>query len=348
MTPLVQVERLNKVFVGGRRAARQGLDEVRAVEDVTFSIARGESFGLVGESGCGKTTIARCVLRLVEATAGRVLFDGVDLATLGADELRALRKRMQIVFQDPYASLDPRMTVHAIVEEPLIIHGVRDQATRREAVLEMLSLVGLSPEHAGRKPYAFSGGQRQRIGVARALILRPDFIVLDEPVSALDVSIQAQVLNLLQDIQEQLDLTYLFITHDLVVAEHFCDRVAVLYLGRVMELGDRRELFRNPLHPYTTSLLSAVPVADPDAEPMRHRIVLSGEVGISSAPAGGCPFRPRCPVGANRAICEQETPPLVESPVRHWTACHFPGELRPLPETLSAHEAAPSATGADA
>ena len=248
---------------GGTCSARATGESLRAVDGVSFDIRAGETFGLVGESGCGKSTIARCILRLTQPTGGRVLFDGADLATLGRTELRALRKRMQIVFQDPYASLDPRMTVGAIVEEPLVIHGLGTTKERRDEVATMLELVGLTPQQARRKPHEFSGGQRQRIALARALVLHPELVILDEPVSALDVSIQAQVLNLLRSLQTELGLTYLFIVHDLAVAEYFCDRLAVLYLGAVMELGERETLFRSPLHPYTDALLSAVPMPDP-------------------------------------------------------------------------------------
>jgi oligopeptide/dipeptide ABC transporter ATP-binding protein len=243
--------------------------------------------------------------------------------------MRRFRRRMQIVFQDPYASLDPRMTVLQIVEEPLLVHGVQDRSERQEKAREMLSLVGITPDQAGRKPHAFSGGQRQRVGIARALILDPELVVLDEPVSALDVSIQAQVLNLLRSIQERLDLTFLFIVHDLVLAEYFCDRLAVLYLGAVMEMADRETLFREPLHPYTVTLLSAVPVPDPSSRGRRSRIILEGEVEALSVQAAGCRFRSRCPVGKDRDVCRLEEPPLVEQGPGHWVSCHFAGELRP-------------------
>src|SRR6202035_4283561 len=258
-------------------------------------------------SGCGKSTLARCLLRLLELSAGRVLFDGVDLTTLDRDELRALRRRMQFVFQDPYSSLDPRMTAGAIVEEPLVIHEIGDLHERRAAVLAMLADVGLTPEQARRRPHAFSGGQRQRIGIARAFVLRPDVVILDEPISALDVSVQAQVLNLLRSLQTQLGLTYVFISHDLAVAEYFCDRIAVLYLGQVMEVADRARLFHSPLHPYSVSLLSAVPIPLVGGRARRaSRPQPIGEVGSVVERPPGCPFEPRCPVGRGRDICRGE------------------------------------------
>ncbi|HEY4996418.1 MAG TPA: ATP-binding cassette domain-containing protein, partial [Solirubrobacteraceae bacterium] len=259
-TTILQAESISKTFQvrGGERLGRRV--GVTVLDDISLSVNRGESFGLVGESGCGKSTLARCLLRLLELSAGRVLFDGVDLDSLDRDALRALRRRMQFVFQDPFASLDPRMSAGAIVEEPLAIHGIGDERERRAAALEMLGDVGLTAEQAQRRPHAFSGGQRQRIGIARAFVLRPEVVILDEPISALDVSVQAQVLNLLGRLQRQLGLTYVFISHDLAVAEYFCDRVAVLYLGQVMEIAKRADLFARPLHPYSVSLLSAVPV----------------------------------------------------------------------------------------
>jgi oligopeptide/dipeptide ABC transporter ATP-binding protein len=300
---------------------------VTAVDAVSFDVLRGETFGLVGESGCGKSTVARCVLRLIEPSAGRVSFDGEDVLALSAPDLRRLRRRMQIVFQEATASLDSRMSVRALVQEPLEIHGIGSRPEQRQRVDEMLELVGITPMQSSRKPHAFSGGQRQRIGVARALVLNPDFVVLDEPVSAVDVSIQAQILNLFRDLQEGLQLTYLFIVHDLAVAEHFCDRLAVLYLGSVMELGSREALFRRPLHPYTVSLLSAVPIPDPAIEARRRRIILRGEALPAGVEEHGCPFRTRCPVGWDRELCAAERPPLSEREPDHWLACHFPGEI---------------------
>jgi oligopeptide transport system ATP-binding protein len=324
---LLRVEELVKVFA----MRRQGIlgrpqPALRAVDGVSFDVARGETFGLVGESGCGKSTIGRCLLRLHEPTSGQAFFDGIDIFALPRDELRGLRRKLQIVFQDPYASLDPRMSVGSIVEEPLRIHAIGSRGERVERVLDMLSIVGLTPEQAARKPHAFSGGQRQRIALARALVLNPELVVLDEPISALDVSIQAQVLNLLRSLQQRFGLTYVFIVHDLAVAEYFCDRVAVLYLGRIQELADRETIFREPLHPYTVSLLSAVPIPDPAKERRRQRIVLRGEVSPAEE-VRGCPFRPRCPVGRDRDLCAQEMPPLHERSPGHWVACHFPGEL---------------------
>jgi oligopeptide/dipeptide ABC transporter ATP-binding protein len=325
---VLEAEGLSKSFEvrGEDRFARKR--PVTVLDDISLSVRRGESFGLVGESGCGKSTLARCLLRLLEPSAGRVLFDGQDLAALGREELRAIRRRMQFVFQDPFASLDPRMSAGAIVEEPLLVHDIGDRQERRRAVLEMLADVGLTAEQADRRPHAFSGGQRQRIGIARAFVLRPDVVILDEPISALDVSVQAQVLNLLRSLQTQLGLTYVFISHDLAVAEYFCDRVAVLYLGQVMELADREALFRHPLHPYSVSLLSAVPVPQVGGRSRRAgRAQPIGEVGSVGERPGGCPFEPRCPVGRGREICRGERPPLSEPRRGHQVACHFPGEL---------------------
>jgi oligopeptide/dipeptide ABC transporter ATP-binding protein len=320
--PLLQVDRLEKTF-GGRR----GTPAVYALNGVSFDVAAGETFGLVGESGCGKSTLARCVLRLVEPTGGRVLFEGADLGALDAGAMRALRQKMQIVFQDPYSSLDPRMSARAIVEEPLIVHGLGDRTNRRDRALELLELVGLTAAQGERKPYAFSGGQRQRIGIARALVLDPRLVILDEPISALDVSIQAQMLNLLADLRESLGLTYVFIGHDLAVAEYFCDRLAVLYLGEVMELADKETLFKAPLHPYTVSLIAAVPSPKLDKARARTRTRLVDEVAPLGERAQGCPFRPRCPVGRDRAVCADEKPPLTQQRPGQWAACHFPGEL---------------------
>ena len=324
----MRVEGLRRAFRVGGTGLLPGRDQpLTAVDGVTFDVGRGETFGLVGESGCGKSTVARCILRLIEPDAGSVTFDGVDVLTLRAGALRRQRRRMQIVFQDTSGALEPRMSVREIVAEPLVIHRAGTASERSARVDEMLHLVGIQPALAARKPHEFSGGQRQRIGLARALILNPDFVVLDEPISALDVSIQAQVLNLLRDLQEQFALTYLFIVHDLTVAEYFCDRLAVLYLGRVVELGDRTTLFREPLHPYTACLLSAVPDPERGRAVRRERTLLSGEVSPLSDRASGCPFRPRCPVGRDREICAHEKPPLETRGERHWVACHYPGEL---------------------
>ena len=326
--PILQAEHLSKAFQV-RDAGRLGRKRsVTVLDDVSLTVYKGESFGLVGESGCGKSTLARCLLRLLDLSAGRVLFDGVNLDTLDRDELRALRRRMQFVFQDPFASLDPRMSAGAIVEEPLLIHGIGEKASRTETALQMLADVGLTADQARRRPHAFSGGQRQRIGIARAFVLRPEVVILDEPISALDVSVQAQVLNLLSSLQEQLGLTYVFISHDLAVAEYFCDRVAVLYLGQVMEVADRATLFGHPLHPYSVSLLSAVPVPRAGGRARRaERPPPIGEVGSVGERPPGCPFQPRCPVGRGRERCATERPPLERHGAEHLVACHFPGEM---------------------
>jgi oligopeptide/dipeptide ABC transporter ATP-binding protein len=341
---ILRVEELRKTFpVGGGGLMWRRYDQVLAVDGVSFDIARGETFGLVGESGCGKSTIARCLLRLIEPTSGSITFDGIDLLGLDPHALRRLRRRIQIVFQDTAGSLGSRMSVRSIVEEPLVIHGIGTAPERRARVDEMLNLVGIRPETASRKPHQFSGGQRQRIGVVRALILRPELVVLDEPISALDVSVRAQILNLLRDMQERFALTYLFIVHDLTVAEYFCDRLAVLYLGRIMELADSARLFRGPLHPYTVSLLSAVPLPSRVAAQRRGRIVLRGEVSALRADAArGCPFQPRCPLGRDRERCINEAPPLEHKGQGHWVACHFPGELSAPEAENAAHAARPS------
>jgi oligopeptide/dipeptide ABC transporter ATP-binding protein len=324
---LLRVEGLTKVF--SRPGLFSSTSGPPAVDHVSFSVARGETFGLVGESGCGKSTIARCVVRVVEPTAGQVTFDGIDVLQLKKRELQRLRRRMQIAFQDSGGSLNPRMTVRSLVEEPLIIHGFGDKAERRRRVTEILDLVGISGQQTNRKPYALSGGQNQRLGLARSLVLHPDLLLLDEPISAVDVSVQAQVLNLLRDVQKTMNLTYVFIVHDLTIAEYFCDRVAVLYLGQVMELAESQVLFKRPLHPYTVGLLSAVPVPDPTLGRQRQRVLLRGEAEgtLAEAPTTGCPFQPRCPVGKNRSICTDVNPPLEQRETGHWAACHFPGEL---------------------
>ena len=299
--------------------------EIKAVDDVNFFIRRGETLGLVGESGCGKTTTGRCLLQLYRPTAGEVMFEGRNLCTMKGGEMRALRRQMQIIFQDPYGSLNPRMTAGNIIGEPLIVHGlVRRGREYRERVAELLTVVGLNPAMADRFPHEFSGGQRQRIGVARALAVNPQFIVCDEPVSALDVSIQAQIINLLEDLQEQFNLTYLFIAHDLSVVRHISDRVAVMYLGHIVEIADRAEIYANPLHPYTRALLSAVPIPDPIIDAERERIILTGEVPSPLNPPRGCVFHPRCSEATPE--CQEGIPGLREVQSDHWVACiHVPG-----------------------
>jgi oligopeptide/dipeptide ABC transporter ATP-binding protein len=316
---LVVVRNLKKYFPVRSGLLQRVSGQVKAVDDVSFAIREGECLGLVGESGCGKTTVGRTILRLTEATAGSILFDGVDLATANRHTLKAMRRDMQIIFQDPYSSLDPRMPIGESVGEGLLIHGTRNGSTRHAVVLDMLRRVGLEEYHVRRYPHEFSGGQRQRIGIARALTLQPRFIVCDEPVSALDVSIQSQVLNLLRDLQHEFGLTYLFIAHNLSVVEHISDRVAVMYLGKMAELTSREELFRNPLHPYTQALMSAIPIPDPAVK--RERIVLEGDVPSPLDPPAGCRFHTRCPKAM--AVCGEEEPGFEDAGGGHWVACHL-------------------------
>ncbi len=319
---LVHVDHLVKHFPITRGIVFQKqVGAVHAVDDVSFKIYKGETLGLVGESGCGKSTTGRTLLQLYRPTSGHVYFEGVDLVNLKGEDLRFMRRRMQMIFQDPYASLNPRMTVGEIVGEPLAVHGILPGKEIREKVAELLTLVGLSPRLIDRYPHEFSGGQRQRIGVARSLALTPSLIICDEPISALDVSIQAQVINLLEDLQEKLGLTYLFIAHDLSMVRHISTRVAVMYLGIIVELADRTELYRNPLHPYTQALLSAVPIPDPNIEEKRQRIILEGDVPSPVNPPSGCRFRTRCPLAA--AICAEEKPEFREVLPGHSVACHM-------------------------
>ncbi|MCW5875627.1 MAG: dipeptide ABC transporter ATP-binding protein [Anaerolineales bacterium] len=323
-TPLVEVRELKKYYpVHGGLLKRQ-VAEVKAVDDVSFAIFPGETLGLVGESGCGKTTVSKAILRLEEASAGEVIFEGEDVLAAGGADLKRLRRDMQIVFQDPFSSLDPRLPVGESIAEALLVHGIGTPQERFERVLEVLRKVGLESYHAARYPHQFSGGQRQRIGIARALILDPKFIVLDEPVSALDVSIQAQVLNLLSDLQAELGLTYLFVAHNLAVVEHISHRVAVMYLGRIAEIAPRDNLFSKPLHPYTQALMSAVPKKHPADK--KERIILSGDVPSPLNPPSGCRFHPRCPI-ARMGHCDVEEPQLRELEPEHWVACHYAEEF---------------------
>jgi len=319
MEPFLVVRDLKKYFPvrkgfwSGERA------EVRAVDGVSFAIGQGETLGLVGESGCGKSTAARLILRLLEPTAGEVYFGKTAVFKANKEEMRQLRRKMQIVFQDPYSSLDPRMSVKEIVGEGLVIHRLARGKEKTDRVVELLEMVGLGPEHLGRYPHEFSGGQRQRIGIARALAVGPELLIADEPVSALDVSIQAQVINLFEDLQKELGLTYLFIAHDLRVVKHISDRVAVMYLGQIVELAESDELYRNPLHPYTQALLSAIPVTDPKTK--RQRIILEGDPPSPIQVPAGCRFHPRCPKRFDR--CDTEAPVLREVAPRHWVSCHL-------------------------
>ena len=318
---ILEVKNLKMYFpVGSGFLSRKPVGYVKAVDDVSFTVKRGETLGLVGESGCGKTTTGRSILQLYKPTAGQVIFDGQDLTSMNTKAMRGMRREMQVIFQDPYSSLNPRMTAGNIIGEPLIVHGlVANKTEYRDKVADLLTNVGLNPYMADRFPHEFSGGQRQRIGVARALSVSPKFIVADEPVSALDVSIQAQIINLLEDLQEQFNLTYLFIAHDLSVVRHISDRVGVMYLGHMVEMAERNEIYRNPIHPYTKALLSAVPIPDPVLDAQRERVLLTGEVPSPLNPPSGCVFHPRCPVAND--TCSQILPELREVETNHYSAC---------------------------
>jgi len=318
---LLKVENLKKYFPIMRGLIRRKVGDIKAVDGISFDVYKGETLGLVGESGCGKSTTGRVILQLYPVTSGKIIFKGKDLAKLDSEALRKLRPMMQMIFQDPHASLNPRMTVGSIISEPIIEHGVLRGRKLQKRVEELLELVGLSPTHASRYPHEFSGGQRQRIGIARALALNPEFIVCDEPIAALDVSIQAQVVNLLEDLQAEFGLTYLFISHDLSMIRHISQRVAVMYLGRIVELGSRKNVYEDPLHPYTQALLSAVPTPDPVIEERRNRIILKGDVPSPANPPLGCPFHTRCPLAVD--LCQQEVPAWRELRSRHWVACHL-------------------------
>ncbi|MBP6086724.1 MAG: dipeptide ABC transporter ATP-binding protein [Pelolinea sp.] len=318
---ILKVENLKMYFPIKRGVIQRTVGHVHAVDDVSFEVHKGETLGLVGESGCGKTTTGRTILQLYRATDGRVLFEGKDLTKLRSEEMRQMRRKIQMIFQDPYASLNPRMTVEQIIGEPLLVHGLAHGNEIREKVKTLLSQVGLNPAYIDRYPHEFSGGQRQRIGVARAISLEPDLIVCDEPISALDVSIQAQVVNLLEDLQDKLGLTYIFIAHDLSMVRHISTRVIVMYLGVFVELADRNTLYKNPMHPYTIGLLSAVPIPDPLVEEKRERIILKGDVPSPVNPPSGCRFRTRCPLA--QQVCADERPSWKEVEPSHFVACHF-------------------------
>jgi oligopeptide transport system ATP-binding protein len=329
---LLRVEHLKMHFPLTKGFLQRQVGSVRAVDDISFTVAKGETLGLVGESGCGKSTTGRAILQLYKPTAGTVNFLGQDLTRLGAEPMRKKRREMQMIFQDPFASLNARMTVGSLIAEPLEIHGLAKQGKeKQERVQELLRVVGLNPYFANRYPHEFSGGQRQRIGIARALAVQPSLVVCDEPVSALDVSIQAQVINLLEKLQEQFKLTYLFIAHDLSVVRHNSDRVAVMYVGKIVEITTRDRLYEQPLHPYTRALLSAVPIPDPVVERKRQRIILTGDVPSPVNPPTGCRLQPRCPFAQD--VCREQEPPLVEAEPGHLVACHFWDRIRDQTQT---------------
>jgi len=330
---ILRVEGLKMYFPIRRGVFQRHVGDIKAVDGVNFNVKQGETLGLVGESGCGKTTTGRAIIRLYDPTGGHVYFEGNDMALLKGEELRKMRRRIQMIFQDPYASLNPRMSVESIVSEPLSVHNIVTGKERDEMVDHLLQTVGLNPNLKKRYPHEFSGGQRQRIGLARALALNPSLIVCDEPISALDVSIQAQVVNLLEDLQERLGLTYIFIAHDLSMVRHISDRVAVMYLGKIMELTDRDTLYANPLHPYTQALLSAVPVPDPVIEETRKRILLQGDLPSPANPPKGCNFCTRCPVAKD--ICFEVEPEFIEVEPGHYCACHF---VKPTGETSKSEQ----------
>jgi len=329
--PLLRIRDVKKHFPVRRGFLQRVVGQIKAVDGVSLDVQPGETLGLVGESGCGKSTLGRSILRLIEPTSGTIEFQGKDITKLSRRRMKPLRAELQMVFQDPIGSLNPRMTVGDIVGEGLLVHGMRNRKKREKAVADVLKQVGLRPSHANRYPHEFSGGQRQRIGIARALILRPKLIVADEPVSALDVSIQSQVLNLLVDLKQQFGLTYIFVAHNLAVVEYISDRVAVMYLGKVVELTSGEQLYAQPLHPYTQALMSAIPMPDPSDR--RPRIMLAGDVPSPFNPPSGCHFRTRCPLakakGTINGICAEQEPPLAEKEKGHWVACHFAGEKAP-------------------
>lgn len=318
---LLEVKKLKKYFYMNGDILGRSKSSLQAVDDVSFAIRRGETLGLVGESGCGKSTIGRTIIKLYEPTAGKIFFDGQDITDLKPREMLPYRKRMQMIFQDPYASLNARMTVGDIIAEPMNIHGMASGRERQDQIMQLLSQVGLNSEHANRYPHEFSGGQRQRVGIARALAVNPELIICDEPISALDVSIQAQVVNLMEDLQHELGLTYLFIAHDLSMVRHISHRVGVMYLGKLVELAETDELYSNPCHPYTSALMSAMPVPDPRAAQQKQRIILEGDVPSPVDPPSGCRFRTRCRFAMS--ICSEADPPLKELGQGHYAACHL-------------------------